>query len=147
MQCINISWGSINGNCKLYIDIKWVYPIMIASLWCLMSFLFCLSLPLVVVFRGHHGYNHCNVFSLIISLCIPNSTNEEYFFGKIWLGTTKVHKFSASIKLHHSPSPKFVARQSKIQHTIWNLQPNICWLNNHNIGYETTVFVGTRFWW
>ena len=39
--------------------------------------LFCLSLPLFVVFRGRYGHNHCNVFSLIISSFMQNSTNEE----------------------------------------------------------------------
>ena len=41
-----------------------------------------LSLPLVVVFRGHHGYNHCNVFSLIISSCMQDSTNDLFIFER-----------------------------------------------------------------
>ena len=31
-------------------------------------------------FRGHHGNNHCNVFSLILLSCMQNSTNEESFY-------------------------------------------------------------------
>ena len=47
---------------------------------CLMSFYFLSLIPLFVVFIGHHGQSHCNVFSLVISSRMQNSTNEEYSF-------------------------------------------------------------------
>ena len=49
---------------------------------CLMVFFFSLSLPLVVVFKGHRGYNHNNILSVVILSCMLDSTNEEYLFLK-----------------------------------------------------------------